>query len=319
MRQSGGTRVLNLSQLEAFLETCSQGSYTLAAERLFISQPALHHKVKQLEAHLGVPLLVVSNRRVVPTAAGEFLQAEARGLVDKADQLERHFAGLAEKQSIRVGAVSLLAAGALSRAVEAFRHTQPGVAVVVDSIDSSEMFAALLSERIEIVVTYIDYVTGDVEFEPLRRSRLVCAASTTHPLVDGRAHHLNELLQFPIALTQKGMALRTKVENWFRDNGDVDDLPVAFEARTAAILSLGVSNTPNWITFLPENALAAFHLAEILLAEPPIYSQPVVCHLAGRPLRGIVDSFLRTLVDVAANYEDVTLAITGRPLTPDHL
>ncbi len=303
--------MLNLSQLEAFVETCRHGSYTLAAERLFISQPALHHKVKQLEAQLGVPLLVVSNRRVVATTAGELLLESAQAMLEEAARLERHFQGLADVGSIRVGAVSLLAAGALTVAVESFREAHPETTVVVDSIDSSEMVSALVSGRAELAVTYIDYVTGDLEYELLPPTRIACAAATDHPLCDGNPHSVRELLDYPIALTQKGMSLRTKIENWFRENAGVDELPVSFEARTAAILALGVANSPNWITFMPENAVASFRLSEVRVEAPDVLSQPVVCYLPNRSMREVVAEFLDVLRNAAAppDYQPLKISL----------
>ncbi|MBE0608010.1 MAG: LysR family transcriptional regulator [Dehalococcoidia bacterium] len=311
--------MLNLSQLEAFVETCRHGSYTLAAERLFISQPALHHKVKQLEAQLGVPLLVVSNRRVVPTAAGELLIDSAQAMLDEAARLERQFQGLADKDSIRVAAVSLLAAGALTVAVESFRETHPETAVVVDSMDSSDIVSALVSGRVELAVSYIDYVTADLEYELLTPTRIACAAAAEHPLCDGNPHAVRELLDYPIALTQKGMSLRTKIENWFRENASVDELRVSFEARTAAILALGVASSPNWITFMPHNAMPSFRLSEIIVDAPDVLSQPVVCYLPGRSMRQVVAEFLGVLRNAAAHPDHQPLKITLQERGPTRL
>ena len=176
---------MNLSQLEAFAETCRLGSYTRAAERLFISQPALHHKVKQLELELGVPLLAVRDRRVVPTSEGRTVLDSADRILHEVHALEEHFKLAVADRSVHVGATSLLAATALSDAVAAFRAKQPTVNVHVVSLDPDELYDALMTNRVDFAVTYKDYVTTDLETEPLMESQVICAAALDHPLADG--------------------------------------------------------------------------------------------------------------------------------------
>jgi DNA-binding transcriptional LysR family regulator len=286
---------MNLSQLEAFAETCRLGSYTRAAQHLFISQPALHHKVKQLEAELGTPLLVVHNRRVVPTADGRFVLAVAEQVLTQIHGLEAHFRSAFEEHLVRVGAVSLLAATILSAAVEAFKTRYPDTRIQVVSLDPENLYDALANNQIDLAVTYQEYVTSDLEIEPLRESYAVCAVAPDHPLHDGRAHKPAELLQYPIALTEKGMGQRSKMEAWFRETTGVEDLPVAFEARTGALLAQVTASSHSYITFLPEAAVPQFNLVPVLIDGPPIRSSPAICYLPFQGRRAAVEAFLKVL------------------------
>lgn len=286
---------MNLSQLEAFAETCQLGSYTRAAEHLYISQPALHHKVKQLEAELGMPLLVVRDRRVIPTTEGELVLSVAERVLGEVRGLEEHFRLMAEQHSVRVGATSLLAATALSASVAAFRAERPDVDVHIVSLDPDELYETLLANRVDFAVAYREYVTPDFEVETLLESEVICVASHGHPLVDGKVHRPEELLAYPIALTEKGMGMRTKVEGWFRNVAGVTDLPVAFEARTGALLAQAAASSNEYVTFLTKTALTQFNLAQILIDGPTIPSVAVLCHLPGQRHRRVVKQFLNTL------------------------
>ncbi len=299
---------MNLSQLEAFAETCRLGSYTRAAEHLFISQPALHHKVKQLEAELGAPLLIVRNRQVVPTAEGQLVLSVADQVLAEIHRLEAHFRAASGEQVVRVGAFSLLAATILSTAVEAFRARYPDVRAQVVSVDPEELYDALLNNRVDVAVTYQEYVTSDMEVEPLRESRAVCAVAPNHPLADGRAHTPAELLQYPIALTQKGMGQRSKMEVWFRETTGVENLPVAFEARTGALLAQVTASSRAYITFLPEPAVSQFNLVEVPIDGPAIRSSPVLCYLPFAVRRPAVKAFLNTLRLTAGVHQAAPLA-----------
>src|SRR5262245_29089795 len=122
---------MNILQLEAFAETCRQGSYTRAANRLYISQPALHHRVKQLELELGMPLVVVHNRRVLPTSEGKRVLEMAERVLGEIHDVEEHFKSTAAQRTVRIGTVSLFAAGPLFEAVVAFRSQHPTTEVLV--------------------------------------------------------------------------------------------------------------------------------------------------------------------------------------------
>src|SRR5712672_1952927 len=77
-------RNLNLDQLEALREVVALGSFSAAAERLNLTQPAISLQVKQLEARLGVRLVERIGKRAFATAAGRDLLAHARRLFDEA-------------------------------------------------------------------------------------------------------------------------------------------------------------------------------------------------------------------------------------------
>ncbi len=291
--------MMNLSQLEAFAETCHLGSYTRAAEHLFISQPALHHKVKQLESELGVSLLVVRERRVVPTAEGTVVLRVAAEVLQKVRQLEEHFRHLTEERSVRVGAVSLLAATIISQTVAVYHAEHPEARAQIVSLDPDDIYDALLSNRVDCAVAYREYVTTDLEIEPLAESQVICVAAPRHPLVDGRSHRAEELLNYPIALTHKGMGMRTKVEAWFREVAGIEELPVAFEARTGALLAQVAASSGEFITFLPEASRQQFNLEQIPLEGPRIPSSPVLCYLPAQRHRPAVEDFLTVLRQTA--------------------
>src|ERR1051325_1738906 len=80
---------MDTRQLEAFCAVVELRSFSLAAERLGVTQPAVSLQVRALEKRLGSQLLDRSGRRVVPTEAGERLYRGPQRLV----QVEQHVLG----------------------------------------------------------------------------------------------------------------------------------------------------------------------------------------------------------------------------------
>lgn len=80
---------MELYQLKSFVAVAEEGHLTRAAERLFISQPAVSGHIKALEAELGVQLFIRSSRGMIPTPAGEKLRERAKGVLDGAAEIVR--------------------------------------------------------------------------------------------------------------------------------------------------------------------------------------------------------------------------------------
>src|SRR5262245_17838554 len=290
---------MNLPQLEAFAETCIQGSYTRAANRLYISQPALHHRVKQLEAELGMPLLVVHNRRVIPTREGQRVLEMALRVIGEIRGTEEYFKSTVQERSVRVGTVSLFAAGPLFEAVAAFRREDPRVDVLVKSIEIEDLTDALEGGAIDLAITYRDALTADLHVEPFLQIEIVPLAAPGHPLTDGAVHEPGELLNFPLSLTEHGMRLRTAMESWFAAMCDVSELPIGFESRNSAQIAQAAASAPYLITFLPRTVAAQFNLVPILVSVPIRPWHSVICYLPAQR-RGPVTAFLQTLRAMAA-------------------
>lgn len=81
---------MDLRQLEYIIAIAEEGNITRAAERVFISQPALSQVLKKLENSLGSPLFVRDGKSVKPTTAGKIYLNGARAILNIAKAMERN-------------------------------------------------------------------------------------------------------------------------------------------------------------------------------------------------------------------------------------
>lgn len=96
----------NLNDLAAFLAVAREGSFTRAAAKLGVSQSALSHSLKGLEARLGVRLLTRTTRSVSPTEAGERM---VRTLAPRFDEIDAELAALTEYRDKPAGNIRIAA------------------------------------------------------------------------------------------------------------------------------------------------------------------------------------------------------------------
>jgi len=122
---------MELRHLRSFLTVAETGTFSGAALRLHITQPALWRQVRALERELGVRLFERIGRRVRLSIDGEALARRSRDLLDAADQIGEHARALrsGEVGTLRVGASPMAIQSVLAPFLRVFLASQPGMEV----------------------------------------------------------------------------------------------------------------------------------------------------------------------------------------------
>jgi DNA-binding transcriptional LysR family regulator len=124
---------MNLRQLSYLIAIADEGSFTRAAERLFVAQPSLSQQIKSLEHELGGPLLERLPKGVRLTAAGKAFLPEARAAVAHAERARRNARSALGLQAgeLEVATVTSVAFGVLPPAFERWRERYPGTTITL--------------------------------------------------------------------------------------------------------------------------------------------------------------------------------------------
>lgn len=142
---------MTIIQLEYLLAVANCGSFSLAAEHCFVTQPSLSMQVKALEEELGVVLLDRSKKPVIPTEAGEVVMEQARetlraynGIREAVAELKGETAG-----KLRLGVIPTIAPYLLHKFIPAFVRDYPKVELEISEMITSEIVEALKRDRID--------------------------------------------------------------------------------------------------------------------------------------------------------------------------
>jgi len=199
---------MNLFQLRAFDAVAREGSFTRAAARLFISQPAVTGHIKALEEHYQVTLLRRTARRVELTAEGTRLAAITRamfGLVEEAQAM------LEANRQLLTGRLEIAADGPhmVMPMLARLRARYPGITVNLRLGNAQETLAALLSEHADVaVLTEVEPRKG-LYLQPLSESRICALVPQGHPwLADLRGIALEQLDQVIMVLREPSSITR---------------------------------------------------------------------------------------------------------------
>jgi DNA-binding transcriptional LysR family regulator len=192
------TEEVSLQQLRALAAVAESGSFTLAAESLQLTQPAISHLVKRMEEQLGQPL-IVRGRRIQLTSAGQVMvetAVRALRLIDESVGACRSQSQLREGRVVL--AVGHLTAGALlPPMLGRFSQKHPTLATTLLDSTAEQMISRILSQEADLGFgSDIGQKHSELATEPLFTERMALFVRDDHPLAQRvvvDAKHLDAL------------------------------------------------------------------------------------------------------------------------------
>lgn len=284
---------VSLRQVSAFLAVAEAGSFTRAAERLKVAQPALSQSVRDLEATLGLRLFDRTTRRVELTAAGlEFRDATSKivGDLDYAVRNARDLAGR-RRGRVAVAAPPLLAAAVLPQAIAAFAAAFPEVTVAVIDAPTDAIVELVRSGGADCGVGTFSASETGIERTPLARDRLLLFCRPDHPLAARAQIAWRDLDGAPLVTLTRDSAIRRLVEIGY-ESAQIALTP-AFEVRQIAT-ALALARAGLGVAALPSYAHAEAPARKLVarpIGAPEIGRDIVMIHASGRSASPAVAAF----------------------------
>lgn len=251
-----GTYQPTLSQLRAFVAVAEYRHFGTAAARLGVSQPTLSQALASLESGLGVHLIERSTRRVLVTAAGEHLLAQAKLILDATDGFVAAAAGAGDGLAgpLRIGLIPTVAPYVLPALLPALRREMPALVPQVVEDQTARLLASLRTGAIDVAVLALPSdVPGVVEI-PLYDEDFVMVVPSGHALAGRDDLPLDVLDELPLLLLDEGHCLRDQTLDLCRS---VDARPVAGDTRATSLATVVQCVAGGLgVTLVPESAVA---------------------------------------------------------------
>lgn len=188
----------SIRQLRYFVEIAEAGSFSAAAERLYIAQSALSRQIKELELHLGSALFERTARQPRLTAAGVAFLDRARRLLadlDKAERLAREV-GQGLRGSLRLNHSSTVPlTGQLLQRLGGYLEDNPGISLEIAQQSSEAQLEDIAEGRLEIGLLRLPVLRQHegVELHALFDEPLLLAVAASHPLATAGSVRLGQL------------------------------------------------------------------------------------------------------------------------------
>ncbi len=184
-KRNGKWFSLNLKEQQYVCTLAETGNLTRAAERLFISQPALSLYIRKLENALGVELFNRAGKRFTPTAAGQVYLENARRMLELRDRFNQELSDLRDGKAhrLRVGMQSIRATALSATLILRFLEVYPDVRLIWHDEVYQELEKLLLSDQLDLFFCNKQNNHEALEYVPLYEDEILFIVSKNHPLV----------------------------------------------------------------------------------------------------------------------------------------
>jgi DNA-binding transcriptional LysR family regulator len=259
---------MDTRQLAAFCAVVERKSFSLAAERLGVTQPAVSLQIRSLEDRLGQQLLDRSGRRVEPTEAGRRLYRGAQRLLAQERQLLEDVAGEAEgplRGQLALGASTGPGGTVVPVLLCEFAEVNPEVTVDLSISDTQTIVDRVARRELELGVVGATPRNRSVAYEPFFRDEVVLVCPPGHRFA-GKSVTLDELRGEPLIVMQEGAGVRQVIEDELRQAGTrLRDLDVRLELGLQESVKSAVE-AGHGVTFISRTAVEPELAAGTLVA-----------------------------------------------------
>jgi DNA-binding transcriptional LysR family regulator len=212
---------MNLNQLQIFCTVAKHLSYSVAAEELLITQPAVSQQVKALEKHLNVKLFERQGHKLLLTDAGEAILASAQVILTAGAEMEHNLALLrgSTRGRLALGANTTGGMYVAPSIIAAFRELHPEAEATLQVESTNRICDRVMQSMIDVAV-----VTGPIEdrrfvVRDLCDDELHLIVAPTHPFAGRTSVSMAEVAGEDFAVPEPGSRTRSQIEAAFAEQG----------------------------------------------------------------------------------------------------
>lgn len=184
---------MDLRQIRHFIAVAETGSFTKAAQRVDLSQPALSASIAKMESEYQVKLLDRRNARVVPTAAGRRLLERGSAIVLMCNSVMYQLKSADVSRPLRVGVLSTFSATPTYSLVNVFSRSMPDTQVELSDGTKEILLKRLRDRRLDAVIATIDDPDPNFETMHLLKENFVLAVAADHRFAREKFINLTDL------------------------------------------------------------------------------------------------------------------------------
>ena len=283
-----------LHQLKVFQTVASHGSFTKAAEELFITQPTVSNQMKQLTQTVGMPLFEQIGKQLYLTDIGGELLASCQEIFEQLDRFEMIVADIKGTKQGRLRlAVVTTAKYFVPRILGYFCQKYPKVDVALEVTNHQNITRRMLENQDDLYI--LSQPPEDIPLcsKALMNNPLVLVANKNHPLAEKKNIPIKRLTDEAFILREQGSGTRKAVQQLFAQHKI--SVKVRLELNSNEAIKQAIAGSLG-ISVLSEHTLyresSQLELTTLDVQGFPIQRQWYVSYLDGKQLSVIAQAFL---------------------------
>ncbi|QSX32567.1 LysR family transcriptional regulator [Shewanella avicenniae] len=291
---------MEIRQLRHFCALIKYGSFTKAAEKLDIAQPALSQSLKRLEQTLGVTLVQRQARKhagvIKLTAEGQVLKQHADLILQQVSQAESHIRQMADlsRGEVRVAVPGMLGSFYLPTRLMAFRHQYENLKLSLFEGGTRDALKMLEQHEVDIAIITKSDLKPEFDSCVLINEEIVVAAAFDHPLSEHTSVTMEQFFEHELVMFKPGYYHR----EWMLNRANALGLTprIAFETNLINLIKQVVQQGFAVATLLKMVVQPKDNINTISL-DPPVYVELHIAWKKHRPLSQADQAFVNFLLE----------------------
>jgi DNA-binding transcriptional LysR family regulator len=243
-------RSINLDQLRALAEVAALGSFSAAARRLNLTQPAISLQIRDLESRWGLRLIERVGKSARATAPGQQLIEHARRIGHECDLAESAMRGLRDGWlgRVRIGATLTALIYDLPPVMRRLRNEHPKIELAITNLSTPDSVESMIQNTLDLALVTLPVKSALLKVTPLRPQ--VCVAILLAAMRDIPDHVTPQYLaRQPLVLEHERAAVHSLVMRWLSKQLPLPRQPMLVgiieAAKQAVAAGLGISIVPD--------------------------------------------------------------------------
>lgn len=212
---------MDFIQLQSLIAIAEERSFTRAAHRVFVSQPAISRQIKLLEDELGVPLVERQKKQTIMTAAGKALVERARHIIAVLEDAKREIDDMSNvlRGHITFACSDTFSTHLLIPALDEFCAEHPEIQVTIYNKTSSQIAHLVLEAAIDFGLVLLPCAYAQLHVQPLFSYDEIAVVSRDHPLAGAATIGLAELTHHRLLVLESGTMTRKLLDEALASRG----------------------------------------------------------------------------------------------------
>ncbi len=268
---------MHIAQITAFLTVAELQSFSRAAEKLHLTQPAVSKRIRQLEEEIGTALIDRIGKTSMLTPDGLTFQPHAERILQELRDFKHNLTELDEQPAgvLTLGTSHHVGLHRLPPVLRDYRKQYPRVDLDIEFMDSEDACAAVAASSLELaVVTLPQRPIENLEMEAIWFDDLRVILAPDHPLANQPNVSIEQLIDFPAILPSEGTFTRRIIDELFENT---EDLKIVLETNYLETIKVMVSADLGW-SILPGNMADASVVTHAIQQQTPQRQLGIVTH-----------------------------------------
>jgi LysR family carnitine catabolism transcriptional activator len=241
---------ISFRQLQIFVAIAKSTTFAEAAEKMYLSQPALSTSIKKMEANLGGSLFVRTTRKVALSPEGEQFLPIAQRLIRDCETafLDLKTVFTLGQGQLSIAAMPSFAAGWLPGILQQYREKYPNIRLSVADVVMESVIKDVQQGRAEIGFTFEHAKMEGLDFHGIFTDHFIAVLPQGHVLCEHAVLSWQQICHYPFVSMNQGSAIRQWIDSYMLEAQL--QLNIVVEASQLATLGqfvkhdLGVSVVP---------------------------------------------------------------------------